>query len=78
MDEEGTTGAICIAIILGVVFIMIITSVIFETRYKLKQEPHLPVMCLDGVEYYSTKYNLTPHLRNENSNIIVVTCQEKR
>ena len=76
--NEGITGAICIAIILGVVFIMIITSVIFETRYKLEQKTHLPVMCLDGVEYYSTKYNLTPRLRNENGNMVLVTCQEKR
>ena len=76
--DEGITGAICCSIILGIVLIILITSIIFETRYKLKQEPHLPVVCLDGVEYYSTKYNLTPHLKNENGNIIVVTCEGKR
>lgn len=76
--NEQLIGAVFSTGIIIVVLSLLIALATFETKCKIKQKTQLPVMRLDGVEYYSTKYNLTPHYRNENGNVIIVTCKEKQ
>ena len=76
--NERIIGEVVGTGIMIVVIILLVSLAIYATKSHLNETPQLPIMCLDGVEYYSTKYNLTPRLRNENGNMVLVTCQEKQ
>ena len=72
-------------IILGIITITI-TGILFfvlnvlNVKYDIfkDEQIYIPKQCIDGIEYYYFDHGLTPHYRNENGNIVAVTCQEKR